>query len=103
MDPSKVKAVIDWPCPATRQELKRFLGFANFYRRFVSNYSYVAAPLTALTSPMVPFSWNPWVEEAFSKLKQCFTTASVLTVPDPSLQSVVEVDTLETGVTEVHK
>ena len=98
VDPSKVKAVIEWPRPTTRRELQGFLGFSNFYRKFVRNYSTVAAPLTALTSSKMPFSWNPQAEAAFSKLKHCFTTAPVLTVPDPSLQFVVEVDASETGV-----
>ncbi|KAG1928799.1 hypothetical protein F2P79_023363 [Pimephales promelas] len=50
MDSSKVQAVVDWPVPDSRVALQRFLGFANFYRRFIRNFSQVAAPLTALTS-----------------------------------------------------
>ncbi len=50
MDPAKVRAVMDWPVPDSRTALQRFLGFANFYRRFIHNFSQVAAPLTALTS-----------------------------------------------------
>ena len=50
MDPEKVRAVMDWPKPENRKQLQRFLGFANFYRRFIRNYSRIAAPLTVLTS-----------------------------------------------------
>ncbi|CAK6976493.1 hypothetical protein LDENG_00158670%2C partial, partial [Scomber scombrus] len=50
MDSSKIKAVIDWPTPQSRKDLQKFLGFANFYRRFIRNYSSLASPLTALTS-----------------------------------------------------
>ncbi len=57
-DPAKVRAVAKWPIPDSRKALQRFLGFANFYRRFIRNFSLVAAPLTALTSPKVPFRWN---------------------------------------------
>uniref|UniRef100_A0A8P4GJA5 Gypsy retrotransposon integrase-like protein 1 n=1 Tax=Dicentrarchus labrax TaxID=13489 RepID=A0A8P4GJA5_DICLA len=97
-DPAKIQAVADWPSPTTRKQLQRFLGFANFYRRFIRNYSKVAAPLTKLTSVKVPFAWSPEAENAFLALKELFTSAPVLHHPDPSLQFVVEVDASDTGV-----
>ncbi|KAK3548264.1 hypothetical protein QTP70_007188 [Hemibagrus guttatus] len=48
MDEGKITAIRDWPAPATVKELQRFLGFANFYRRFIRNYSRIADPLTNL-------------------------------------------------------
>ena len=48
MDPGKVRAITEWPTPSSRRGLQQFLGFANFYPRFIRNYSSVAAPLTAL-------------------------------------------------------
>lgn len=68
-DPAKVKAVTEWLAPTTRKLLQRFLGFANFYRRFIHNYSSVAAPLTHLTSTKLPFRWTSEPEAAFNKLK----------------------------------
>ena len=62
MDPAKKRAVTGWSTPSNRKELQRFLGFANFYRRFIRNYSSVAAPLTALTSLSVPFRWSSVAE-----------------------------------------
>ena len=97
-DPKKVQAVKDWEQPKDRAQLRRFLGFANFYRKFILNFSQVAAPLHALTSPSVPFEWNTKAEEAFSKLKTLFISAPVLTMPDPSRQFVLEVDASDTGV-----
>lgn len=97
-DPDKVKAVADWPKPSNRRELQRFLGFANFYRRFIRNYSAVASPLTKLTSVKLTFSWSPEADRAFEHLKHLFCSAPVLCHPDPSAQFVVEVDASESGV-----
>ncbi|KAI3354114.1 hypothetical protein L3Q82_018667 [Scortum barcoo] len=78
MDPAKVSAVTfaSWPTPSSRKQLQRFLGFANFYRRFIRGYSTVAAPLTALTSSKVTFSglWLPKRHSTPSKHEwgQCF-------------------------------
>ncbi|XP_045080421.1 uncharacterized protein LOC123492194 [Coregonus clupeaformis] len=57
MDSDKVRAVVDWPQPTSRVQLQRFLGFANFFRRFIRGYSTLAAPLSALTSAKFPFTW----------------------------------------------
>ncbi|XP_073688511.1 uncharacterized protein [Garra rufa] len=98
MDPEKVKAVVDWPSPDSRKALQRFLGFANFYRRFIRNFSQLAAPLTALTSPRTTFRWSDAAEAAFANLKSRFVSAPILVTPDPSRQFVVEVDASEVGV-----
>ncbi|CAM4667952.1 unnamed protein product [Leuciscus chuanchicus] len=98
MDPEKVKAVVEWPIPDSRKALQRFLGFANFYRRFIRNFSQLAAPLTALTSPKTTFRWSDAAEAAFAKLKDRFVSAPILIAPDSSRQFVVEVDASEVGV-----
>ena len=98
MDPEKVKAVVNWPSPESRKALQRFLGFANFYRRFIRNFSQLAAPLTALTSPSLTFRWSDAAEAAFAKLKSCFVSAPILVTPDRSRQFIVEVDASEVGV-----
>ncbi|KAG1957249.1 retrotransposable element [Pimephales promelas] len=99
MDPEKVKAVVDWPIPDSRKALQRFLGFANFYRRFIRNFSQLASPLIALTSPRTAFRWSDAAEAAFAKLKDRFVSAPILITPDPSRQFVVEVDASEVGTT----
>ncbi|XP_029301590.1 uncharacterized protein LOC115017374 [Cottoperca gobio] len=98
MDPAKVSAVTSWPVPDSRKQLQRFLGFANFYRRFIRGYSTVATPLTALTSSKVLFQWSPLAEGAFQNLRSRFTSAPILRVPDPERQFVVEVDASDVGV-----
>ncbi len=98
MDPDKVKAVLDWLTPDSRKVLQRFLGFANFYRRFIRNFSQLAAPLTALTSTKTTFRWSGAAEAAFTNLKSHFVSAPILIAPDPTRQFVVEVDASEVGV-----
>ncbi len=99
MDDSKVQAVLKWPKPATIKELQRFLGFANFYRRFIRNFSVVAAPLTSLLQGKGQrLNWTLASEQAFQQLKQRFTTAPILHHPNPDLEFTVEVDASNTGI-----
>uniref|UniRef100_A0A6Q2Y968 Gypsy retrotransposon integrase-like protein 1 n=1 Tax=Esox lucius TaxID=8010 RepID=A0A6Q2Y968_ESOLU len=99
MDESKVSAVRQWPPPKTVKELQRFLGFANYYRRFIRNFSTIAAPLTALTSQKTrTLCWTDAAKSAFERLKDLFTSAPILHQPDSGLPFVVEVDASETGV-----
>lgn len=93
MDDSKVRAVLKWPQPRILKELQRFLGFANFYRRFIRNFSGVAAPLTSMTKRhSMRLSWSPEAIHAFQELKERFTTAPILRHPDPELPFIVEVN-----------
>ncbi len=99
MDESKVKAVLNWPQPRTVKELQRFLGFANFYRRFIRNFSTVAAPLTSMTKHSTSrLTWSTEAVLAFQELKTRFTSAPILHHPDPSIPFVVEVDASNTGI-----
>ncbi|KAK1917085.1 hypothetical protein P3342_001667 [Pyrenophora teres f. teres] len=68
MDPDKVKAIKEWEPPVNVKGVRSFLGFANFYRRFIKNYSEIAAPLTRLTGN-VTFRWGEAEQQAFDKLK----------------------------------
>ncbi|KAL0153240.1 hypothetical protein M9458_051463, partial [Cirrhinus mrigala] len=99
MDPQKLEAVRSWPLPTSLKQLQRFLGFANFYRRFIQGFSATAAPLTALTKPSRgEFQLTPEAIQAFKKLCLLFTTAPVLIHPDPTKPFVVEVDASDVGV-----
>lgn len=98
MDPAKVCSVEEWPIPMTRKQVQCFLGFAIFYRKFIRNFSVIAAPLNNLTSPKVTFLWTSQVDSAFQKLKSAFVSAPVLIVPDTSRQFVVEMDASALGV-----
>ncbi len=99
MDDSKVQAVLNWPKPTTVKELQRFLGFANFYWRFIRNFSMVAAPLTSLLQGgKQRLNWMQASEQSFRQLKERFTSAPILHHPSPDLEFTVEVDASNTGV-----
>ncbi|KAI2653818.1 Transposon Tf2-6 polyprotein [Labeo rohita] len=99
MDDKKVQAVLNWPPPTSVKELQRFLGFANFYRRFIRNFSSVAAPLTSLLrGGGKRLVWTPEAEKAFQQLKERFTSAPILHHPDPERGFVVEIDASNTGI-----
>ncbi len=99
MDNSKIHAVTEWPQPSTIKELQRFLGFANFYRRFIRNYSMIASPLTSLLKGKPSkLRWSNEATAAFTKLKSSFTSAPILKHPDPNLPFVLEVDASDCGI-----
>ncbi|KAK9122470.1 hypothetical protein Sjap_012072 [Stephania japonica] len=79
----KIRAVIDWKRPETVFEIRSFLGLAGYYRRFVQDFSTIAAPMTRLTKKDVPFEWSEECEQAFLELKKRLTTAPVLALPEP--------------------
>ena len=92
MAPSKVEAIAEWPKPNNKKDIQRFLGLANFYRRFVKNYSDIVAPLTTLTRKDYPFLWKNKENEAFNTVKALITTAPILAHFDPSLPIRIETD-----------
>jgi len=92
MDDKKVRVVKEWPTPTTVKEVQSFLGFANFYRRFIKDYSRITAPLTSLTAKDVPFAWGKAQQDAFNELKQRFTDQPILLVFDPDKPITVETD-----------
>ncbi len=86
LDERKVQAIINWPRPLTIKELQRFLGFANFYRRFIRNFSTTAAPLTSMFKKgQQRLVWTPTALSAFQELKERFISAPILHHPDPEL------------------
>ncbi len=99
MEPRKVSAITNWPQPKTLKQVQRFLGFANFYRRFIHNFSTIAAPISALTkgSP-TRIQWTAEALESSDRLKKLFSSAPILLHPDPELPFIVEVDASEVGV-----
>ena len=81
-----------WERPTTVKGVRGFIGFANYYREFVPDFSTIAIPLTALTKKGVPFVWSEQCEEAFQRLKALLISAPVLAQWDPDRKTVVETD-----------
>ena len=89
---AKLKAVRDWSRPQDLHGIQSFLGFANYYRRFLRNFVEVANPLTDLTKKGMPWQWGPSQKRAFQQLKDALCTAPVLQYPNPELPYVVVTD-----------
>jgi hypothetical protein len=92
MDPEKVKAVLKWRPPPGLKDLQKFLGFANFYRRFIRNFSKITASFSSLLKKGAPWDWTPDHEDAFEELKTAFATAPVLALFDYNRKTVLETD-----------
>ena len=92
MDLGKVKILQDWPKPKKVKDIQSFLGFANFYRCYIHNYSDIVVPLTCLTWKDTPWDFLDKCCLSFSLLKNAFTTAPVLTHWRPDLPIIVETD-----------
>ncbi|KAJ0433607.1 putative nucleotidyltransferase, Ribonuclease H [Helianthus annuus] len=98
VDPAKVEAVMNWQEPKTPTEIRSFLGLAGYYRRFIENFSRIAAPLTLLTRKNSKFDWGPKQQESFDILKQKLSNAPVLTLPEGIDEFVVYCDASHTGM-----
>ena len=92
MDPGKVSAVRDWTTPTNLREVRAFVGFANFYRRFIKDFASIARPLHDLTRKDTPWHWAQEQQHAFDTLKEVFCQEPILKVYDPNLPTRVEVD-----------
>jgi hypothetical protein len=88
----KVNAVAEWPVPKNVRDVRAFLGTAGYYRKFIKDFSRIAAPITGLTKDLVKFEWTSVHQAAFDQLKTAMQSAPVLVLPDPKLPYVVHTD-----------
>jgi hypothetical protein len=91
-DPEKVSVVTAWKVPKNLRGTQSFLGFCNFYRRFIRNYSRIARPLVKLTRKNHDFQWTRQCHEAFEELKSVLSSSAVMKHFQPHLPTRVETD-----------
>ena len=99
-DPEKIKAVLDFPTPVTKKQVRAFLGLTGYYRKFVENYATLAVPLTDLTKKSLPdkVEWTPACEVSFNTLKDMLCKTPVLNNPDFGKQFILQTDASDRGV-----
>ena len=97
-DPAKISAIQDWPVPCCLRYVRSFMGLCGYYRKFVADFSEIAAPLHALTKKNRRFQWDSDCQTAFETLKQRLVSSSVLRLPSDEGELVVDTDTFEHAV-----
>lgn len=97
MDPVKVHGVSEWPVPKCKRDVQAFLGFTNFYRRFIKDYGEIARPLTSLTGK-ADWIWGESQQRAFEQIKESIVTAPVLIIPTDNEPYRVECDASDYAV-----
>ncbi|KAJ9520421.1 hypothetical protein QJQ45_000182 [Haematococcus lacustris] len=91
-DPTKVKAVLDWPAPQDKHQLRSFLGTANYYRRLLHHHAHRVLPLTDLLRDEQPWRWGEAEQRAFADIKAAMASSPVVRPPDFSLPFTVKTD-----------
>src|SRR5258707_9151421 len=84
MDPVKVQGVTDWLQPVKVKDVQSFIGFVNFYWRFICNFSKIACPLHMLTQKSKDWTWGAAEQQAFDALKSAITSTPMLAFPSKS-------------------
>jgi len=95
MQKEKVERVLNWPAPRNVKEVQKFLGFANYYRRFIKNFARIVAPLHILVRKEQKWKWEKEQEKAFERLKVVFTIEPILAIPDIDREMRAEADALD--------
>lgn len=96
-DPEKTECIRAWPIPKNAKEAKRFIAFANYYRKHVENFAKICIPLNRLTRNDTKFIWNKECQQAFDTLKEKFINPPILEYPDFSKDNCFTLHTDASG------
>ena len=91
-DSSKTKVIQNWIIPNNVIELRRFLGLASYYRRYIKNFSTMAEPLLFLANKGITYTWTPECQKVFTELQQRLQSSPILTCPDFSIEFTLYTD-----------
>ena len=97
-NPSRVRAVTEFPVPTTVTQVRQFVGLTSYYRRFIERFARIAAPLQNLTKKEVEFRWTIDCQKAFDELKMRLVTTPVLAYPNFDIDFVLETDASYQGL-----
>ncbi|XP_055604681.1 uncharacterized protein LOC129752916 [Uranotaenia lowii] len=101
-NPEKIKPIVEYERPTTVTKLRRFLGMANYYRRFIQDFSGATAPLTDLLKTKAKtISWTDQAEEAFCAIKEKLISSPILVSPDFSKEFTIQTDASDVAVAGV--
>ena len=92
MDPIKIQGISNWPTPTSVKQVRSFMGFCNFYRPFIFQFSHIARPLNQLTKKDTPWEWGPKQQYTFETLQKRITSEPVLMQPKLEEPFEIEVD-----------
>lgn len=98
MSSERINTIHSWPTPQSLKELQSFLGFCNWYRKFINNYSFITTPYKTLLGKDRPWIWTDQHQQAFTTLKDQFQTGKILHHFDPTLPAFLETDASNTAI-----
>jgi hypothetical protein len=98
VDPAKIKTIEAWRRPTCRKDVQSFLGFCNYYRRFIARFAGLATPLVALVSPYVRWTWDQAQEESFQAMKYALCHTITLAFPEPDANLILDTDASDKGL-----
>ncbi|MCG7870381.1 MAG: RNA-directed DNA polymerase, partial [Candidatus Thiodiazotropha taylori] len=97
-DVSKIKCIKEWPVPKTLRDVRSFIGFCSYYRRFIRSFSQRAAPINKLLEAGQPFVWTENCQKSFEDLKSALTGNEVMAFPQDNELFIVDCDSSDTAI-----